>query len=226
MKLSTGERSAFAELISAPSTILAKLDRYAELLIECGQKFNLVASSTLPHIWSRHFLDSAQLMKLMPQATHAPHDTRENPVLVDLGSGAGFLGLVLEIMGIPNIHLIESIGKKADFLRAVIDDLSLNATVHQCRIESMRGLKADIITARALVPLTELVALAAPLMKANALCLFLKGRNVDAELTVAQKCWMFDHTKVQSLSNPDGSVLVIRNLKKHAKRRLKFSGKS
>jgi 16S rRNA (guanine527-N7)-methyltransferase len=225
MKLSTGERSVFAELTGAPSTTLAKLDRYAELLVEWDRKFNLVASSTLPHIWSRHFLDSAQLIKLMPQSPHAPHDTGKNPILVDLGAGAGFPGLVLDIMGIPNIHLVESIGKKADFLRAAIDDLSLSATVHHCRIESVRGLKADIITARALAPLEKLLALAAPLRKSNAVCLFLKGQNIDAELTEAQKYWMFDHVKVQSLSGPDGSVLVIRNLKKHANRRLKFSRK-
>jgi 16S rRNA (guanine527-N7)-methyltransferase len=187
-----------------------KFQNYAELLTDWNQKFNLVAPSTLPHIWSRHFLDSAQLFPFIPKKPHQ--------ILADLGSGAGFPGLVLSLMGVKNVHLIESTGKKADFLRAVINELELDAVVHQCRIEEMRDFKADIITARALAPLKELFPLAARLMKKDSLCLFLKGQKAQEELTESKKYWMFDCSATQSLSDPSGSVLAIRNLKNAARK--------
>jgi 16S rRNA (guanine527-N7)-methyltransferase len=109
-------------------------ERYAELLIEWNKKINLVAPSTLSDLWSRHFLDSAQLYGLLPPKTQN---------LVDLGSGAGFPGLVLALMGVPEVHLIESIGKKARFLEAVAAELAPNVTVHHARIEKFRHIRAN-----------------------------------------------------------------------------------
>lgn len=199
------EKSEFIRLTGAPHEAVARLDRYAELLAEWNEKFNLIAPSTLAHIWSRHFLDSAQLLPLLPEKF-------EHQVLVDLGSGAGFPGLVLSIMGVPGVHLIESTGKKAGFLRTVIADLGLKAVVKQCRVEELESFRADIITARALAPLNELLSLAARIAKKETLCLFLKGQKADVELTEARKCWMFDCTKTKSLSDSSGTVLAIRNL--------------
>ena len=204
------ERTKFQELTSASRETMEKLDRYAALLTQWSEKFNLVAPSTLPHIWSRHFLDSAQLFPLIPKR-------EDRQLLADLGSGAGFPGLVLSAMGVPNVHLVESTGKKADFLRTVIAELGLDAVVRQNRIEDLIDFRADIITARALAPLKELLPLVMPLLRKGTICLFLKGQNADAELTESQKYWMFDTERQQSLSDPSGSVLIIKNLIKNAK---------
>jgi len=186
-----------------PRGTLAKLKRYAQLLAEWNAKFNLVAESTLPDVWTRHFLDSAQLMKYIP-------DTAKS--IADIGSGAGFPGLVLSIMGAPNVRLIESTGKKVNFLHAVIDELKLDAKVHKCRVESMENFKVDVVTARALAPLKDALKLAKPLMKKDSLCLMLKGEKAPAELTESAKYWTFDCETIPSLSNRSGIVLIIRNL--------------
>jgi 16S rRNA (guanine527-N7)-methyltransferase len=209
------EKTSFQSHIATPCGVIEKLDRYAKLLAEWNQKFNLVAPSTIPHIWVRHFLDSAQLVSLLPKG--------ENQTLIDLGSGAGFPGLVLSAFAVPNIHLVESTGKKATFLQLVIDELKLDATVHNCRIEDLHGLKADIITARALAPLKDLLQLAKPLLKKSGICLFLKGQKAEAELTESKKYGMFDHTLTQSLSDPSGSILTIRNIESHAAAKPIFS---
>jgi 16S rRNA (guanine527-N7)-methyltransferase len=212
------EKSEFIRLTGAPHEAVVKLERYAELLAEWNQKFNLVAPSTLTHVWSRHFLDSAQLLSLISEGG-------EDRVLADLGSGAGFPGLVLSIMGVPGIHLIESTGKKANFLQTVIDDLKLRAIVNQCRVEELKDFGADIVTARALASLKDLLSLAARITKKDSLCLFLKGKNADVELTEARKCWMFDCTKTESLSDSSGTVLAIRNLKYDTHRQSRISRK-
>ena len=203
--IDTAERADFIRLIPASHEAIAKLDRYAALLIEWSQKFNLVSPSTLPHVWSRHFLNSAQLVPLIPKRP-------DRQLIADLGSGAGFPGLVLSIMGVPDVHLIESTGKKADFLRAVITELELDTEVHQARVEDMLEFRAEIITARALAPLTELLPLAMPLMRKDTICLFLKGQNADVELIEAHKHWTFDCAKTQSLSDPSGNILTISNV--------------
>ncbi len=130
-----------------------------------------------------------------------------------MGSGAGFPGLVLAIMGTQKVHLVESIGKKANFLRLVIDDLELKATVHQERVESLKGLRFDVVTARALKALPELLRYAKPLMHKDSVCLFLKGQQAEAELTEARKYWTFACEKIVSLSDSSGSVLKISDLK-------------
>jgi 16S rRNA (guanine527-N7)-methyltransferase len=183
---------------------ISKLDRYAELLKEWNQKFNLIADSTFPIIWQRHFLDSAQMMKYIPEGAQT---------LADLGSGAGFPGMVLSIMGFPKVHLIESIGKKANFLREVVKQLGLNADVHQMRIESLHKFTFDVITARALKPLPQLLKYAKPLMKKESVGLFLKGKQVEDELTESAKYWKFDYELFPSLSDSSGRVIKIFNLK-------------
>ena len=196
-------REKFQTLLPVSHETLDLLDHYAVMLGEWNKKFNLVAESTLPHIWIRHFLDSAQLMHYIPEGAET---------LVDLGSGAGFPGLVMSILGVPETHLIESTGKKADFLRVVIDEFGLNAQVHQCRIESLKDVRFDVVTARALKPLPELFKLSNPLMKKESYGLFLKGKSHHDELTESARSWTFDYATSPSMSDPSGTVLIIRSL--------------
>src|SRR5436305_15258368 len=139
-----------------------RLDQFVELLLTRQQTLNLIAASTIPQIWTRHVADSLQLLPLAPQARQ----------WIDLGSGAGFPGLVIAcaLVQVPGarVELIESTQKKANFLRDVIDALSLPAIVHARRIEEFTAgntVRFDVVTARALAPLNKLLAYANPLLK-------------------------------------------------------------
>jgi len=196
------EKAVFLKSFAVSRETVERLEHYAALLTHWNGIHNLVAESTLPHLWERHFLDSAQIFP------HIPDGTRS---LIDLGSGAGFPGLILAILGVPDVHLVESTGKKAEFLRLVAAELKLPVTVHQERAEKLKetGLKADVITARALKSLRELFVFSHRLMNPKACCLFLKGQKADAELTEASKYWTFRHEKITSLSDPSGCLLKI-----------------
>jgi len=164
----------------------ARLDRYVALLLEWQIKTNLVAPSTLPNLWTRHISDSLQLLSLAPSAK----------TWVDLGSGGGFPGVVLacalaETPG-ANVHLVERNAKKAAFLREAVRITSAAATVHLVGIgDSVDriGSRVDCVTARALAPLHQLVGFAEPFVSGGAKALFLKGQDVEAELTDATKYW-------------------------------------
>lgn len=162
------------------------MDRYVGLLLEWQAKTNLVAPSTLPHLWTRHIADSLQLLALAPDAK----------VWVDLGSGGGFPGVVLacalaERPG-AHVHLIERNAKKAAFLREALRVTGAPGTVHLADIKDSVdriGCPVDCVTARALAPLHQLVGFAEPLVRRGAKALFLKGQDVEAELTEAAKYW-------------------------------------
>lgn len=204
------ERRAFSDICPVSYETLNKLSLYQEMLISWNAKMNLVAKSTLSCIWTRHFLDSAQLFPLIPTKAFS---------LADLGAGAGFPGLVLAILaqdkGLPlHVHAIESTKKKASFLQAVVNALSLPATIHDERIESIKNLKADVITARALTALPDLLEYGQAVSRKESLFLFLKGRTVSEELTAAQKYWTFGHELHPSCSDKSGNILVIKNLRR------------
>ena len=208
------EQKAFMESCGVSHETIHRLSTYEEMLIEWNEKFNLVAASTLPHIWTRHFLDSAQLMPFIPEKA---------AILADMGAGAGFPGLVLAIMGLerssfPHIHAIESTGKKADFLQAVSEALKLKVTIRRDRIESIRDLKADIITARALKALPELMKYANYLLHKDTTCVFLKGKNLDGELTQARKYWIFKEEIHPSRSDDSGKILLLSEIRYKSKR--------
>jgi 16S rRNA (guanine527-N7)-methyltransferase len=164
----------------------ARLDRYVALLLEWQAKTNLVATSTLPELWTRHIADSLQLLTLAPLAK----------TWVDLGSGGGFPGVVLacalaETPG-ATIHLVERNAKKAAFLREALRVTGAPGTVHLADIgdivDRISG-PIDCVTARALAPLHQLIGFAEPLVRKGAKALFLKGQDVEAELTEATKYW-------------------------------------
>ena len=164
----------------------ARLDRYVELLLEWQAKTNLVAPSTLPHLWTRHVADSLQLLTLAPSAKR----------WADLGSGGGFPGVVLAcaLAESPDtmVHLVERNAKKAAFLREALRVTDSLGTVHLAEIgdtvERLVG-KVDCVAARAVAPLHQLIGFAGPLVQGGAKALFLKGRDVEAELTEATKYW-------------------------------------
>jgi 16S rRNA (guanine527-N7)-methyltransferase len=164
----------------------ARLDRYIALLVEWQAKTNLIAPSTLPHLWTRHVSDSLQLLELAPSAR----------TWVDLGSGGGFPGVVLacSLAQTPgaHVHLIERNAKKAAFLREALRVTSSPGTVHLADIgdsvDRITG-PVDCVTARALASLHQLIGFAEPLVRRGAKALFLKGQDVEAELTEATKYW-------------------------------------
>jgi 16S rRNA (guanine527-N7)-methyltransferase len=164
----------------------ARLDAYVDLLLQWQAKTNLVASSTLPNLWTRHISDSLQLLALVPEAK----------VWVDLGSGGGFPGVVLAcaMADTPGamVHLIERNARKAGFLREALRITGAAGTVHLADIgdsvDSLAG-PVDCVTARAVAPLHQLVGFAEPLVGKGAKALFLKGQDVEAELTEATRYW-------------------------------------
>ncbi|HYB58299.1 MAG TPA: 16S rRNA (guanine(527)-N(7))-methyltransferase RsmG [Alphaproteobacteria bacterium] len=182
---------------------LARLERYAALLRRWQKAVNLVAASTLPDLWRRHMLDSAQLLGLVP----------ERPCrLADLGSGAGFPGLVLAIMGVGEVELIESDARKCAFLREAIRATGASARVREGRIEQLCDGSFDVVTARALAPLSELLGYAQALLAPGGAALFLKGRRLEEELTEARKAWKMSLERFSSISAPGGSILRIREI--------------
>jgi 16S rRNA (guanine527-N7)-methyltransferase len=189
----------------------ALLDRFVEFLLPWTQKTNLIARSTVSTLWTRHIADSLQLVDLAPEAK----------CWVDLGSGAGFPGIVvacaLPAQAGTAVHLIESNGKKATFLREAANHLGLPIEVHAVRIEDFvknSGLRPDVVTARAVAPLNHLMELAQPLLARGATGLFSKGQHVEGELTQAAKCWKIDAELVPSKTNSQARIVVVRGLER------------
>ena len=185
-----------------------KLKIYQRLLEEWQAKVNLVSSSTLPNSWERHFKDSLQLLKFLPKG---PLD------LVDLGSGAGFPGLVLAIACPQNLKvtLVESDLKKCVFLENVSRETFSPVKIFNERIENISPEnKFDVITARGLAPLPTLLEYAIPLMKKKAFCLFLKGKEVNQEIQNGQKKWEFKLELFPSLTDARSSILKITHPKR------------
>ncbi|HEY6858623.1 MAG TPA: 16S rRNA (guanine(527)-N(7))-methyltransferase RsmG [Pseudolabrys sp.] len=187
-----------------------RLDTYVKVFLLWQSKLNLVASSTLHELWTRHIADSLQLLPLVPKAR----------VWVDFGSGGGFPGIPIAcaLAGQPGaqVHLIESNGKKAAFLREAVRATRVPAVVHQGRAEKFGESCAETVhavTARAVAPLKILCDQAFPLIIRGAVGLFPKGQDVDAELTDAAKYWTLDVSKVPSKTSPESSIVVIRSLK-------------
>lgn len=183
------------------------LMRYAALLLEWNQKVNLISRRSPGDLWERHMLDSAQLLEALPPA---PADRPRR--LADLGSGGGFPGLVLAILGAGEVHLVESDGRKAAFLRAVSRETEIPVTVHAARIEALPPLQADCVTARALAPLPKLLGYVARHLVPGGRALLLKGRTREGELTLARKQWSMSLRERPSLSDPESALLMIENI--------------
>ena len=204
------DKARALQLVPVSRETEKRLDMFVEALLLWQQTTNLIASSTVGQIWTRHVADSLQLIGLAPEAR----------VWVDFGAGGGFPGLPIAcaLADKPGavVHLVESNGKKAAFLREATRLTGVPAKVHQERAEKFgESCKETVhaVTARALAPLKTLCDQAFPLVARGAVALFPKGQDVDAELTEAAKYWSIEAEKVPSKTSPDGCVLVIRSVK-------------
>lgn len=161
-------------LFNVSRETLSSLQEYESLLRRWQKSINLVSQSTLDNIWERHILDSVQLLPYIPESTN---------IIADLGSGAGFPGLVLALCGEGRftVHLVESDTRKGVFLQEVIRKTGANAKLHSERIERLSPLNADVVTARALAPLPKLWSYATRHLSTSGMGLFLKGQNVEKE---------------------------------------------
>ena len=187
----------------------ARLDRFVALLLDEQRKINLICKASVATLWTRHIADSLQLLELAPDAR----------LWVDLGSGAGFPGLVLAcaLADSPGaqVHLVESTLKKANFLRQTANLIGAPVMVHAVRIEDFLktfGAKPDVVTARALAPLDKLLGLAQPLLEKGAQGLFPKGQDVEHELTQASKYWSFEPVLVPSKTQPLSRIVCVRSV--------------
>ena len=211
---------AFRAAANVSRETLDRLERYAALLQKWNRSINLVARGSLADLWRRHMLDSAQLWPLLPQL-------QERPLrILDLGSGAGFPGLVLAIMGTAEglsasgggaeVHLVEADKKKAAFLREAARIAEAPVTLHVQRIESLAPFPVDAVTARACAPLPRLLDYAAPFLQqyqsgaSPAVGLFLKGRDVDRELAEAGEKWKIEAELLPSRTDAAAKILRIQ----------------
>lgn len=187
-----------------------KLKLCQQALCEWQNKFNLVSKNSLEDAWNRHFLDSAQLFPLLPPSAKN---------LVDLGSGAGFPGMVLAIMAAEKtpylkLTLVESITKKTLYLNHLKQICGCNnVEIINDRIEKLSGKSFDVVTARAVTALTDLLAYACPLLKKDGVCIFPKGRSFEEEIKQAEKKWNFEYQTVPSTTGEDGVILIVKKLK-------------
>ena len=182
------------------------MEAYVALLIRWNRRINLVSRGSLQDLWRRHVLDSGQLIDYLP-----PSD--QPLVMADIGSGAGFPGVVLAILGAGQVHLIEADGRKAAFLREAVRVTGCPAVVHHGRMESLSLPRVDLVTARACAPLMQLLDYTNRLVSRSGTGpprgLFLKGKSFEEELTAAQKEWSISVERFQSRSDPNGAILRI-----------------
>lgn len=192
----------FRQQMGTGAEAMDRLTAYLDLLRTWQQRINLVGPRTLDDPWRRHMLDSAQLLPMIPPRAQS---------LLDIGSGAGFPGLVLAILGVPDVHLVESDQRKCVFLQEAARRTDTRVTVHRRRMEKLDPFPVDVITARACAPLDRLLEMAHAFNGKNAIFLFPKGRNADQELTESQKKWMMKVTRIKSLTDSFAQILQIED---------------
>lgn len=183
--------------------IEARLAAYVTLLAKWNARINLVGPKTLDDPWTRHILDSAQLKPFLPAAPCT---------LVDLGSGAGLPGLILAILGVGTVHLVESDARKCVFLREAARVTGTEVTIHNLRIEAAPAIAADVVTARALAPLAELLPMTARFLKPSGRAVLLKGARWAEELTTAHKSWHMTTNDHPSVTDPAARILLVESL--------------
>lgn len=188
--------------------LIDQLQSFLALSTKWNAKINLVARSTIDNAWRRHIVDSAQIFVCAEE---------EHSCWLDIGSGGGFPGIVIAILAehfLPHlqVHLVESDRRKSVFLTHAGRVLGLGIQVSTCRIEDLPPQKADVVSARALAPLSQLCSYAAPHLGDKGVCAFLKGENAVDEIAQARKDWLFDLDCRASITEPRASVIFLRRL--------------
>ena len=180
-----------------------KLERYATLLTEESGRQNLISSSTIDHLWERHILDSAQLVRFEPHAGSS---------WADIGAGAGLPGIVVACVVDGPVTLIEPRRLRADFLHKLVESIDLNAKVFCGKVERAGG-EYDVITARAVAPLAKLLKISAHLSTRNTVWALPKGRNAERELAEAQQAWQGRFHVEQSVTDADSKIVVATGVR-------------
>ncbi len=197
--------------LDVPRETLPALKSYGDMLVKWQSAKNLVSKSTLPDLWRRHFLDSAQLYPLLKK-----HIQTERPVIMDIGSGAGFPGLVLAALNYGNVHIVEANSRKCVFMSQVARQTNTHVAVHNQRIEKLSPFPVDIITSRACASIVQLLEWAEPFVNQTTELWFLKGTGVDEELTQAQQTWNMEIDSFISRSDKTGKIIRLRHVKRLA----------
>lgn len=203
--MSDAGKSIFLRCVNVSRETLERLERYAALLEQWQPKINLVGPKTMADYWTRHFLDSAQLLPYLG----APGR------IVDLGSGAGFPGLVLAIVTGIETHLVDSDQRKCIFLREVSRETSAPVMVHNARAEAIAPLGADLITARAFAPLADILTMGSAHLAPGGRMLLLKGEGWREEVAVAERVgWMFHVKHFPSQTSGESAILALTDIKR------------
>lgn len=189
------------DFLDVPRETQEKLDGYVQLLIKWQARINLISSKTLPEIWHRHILDSAQLVSYLPKTPS---------VILDMGSGAGLPGIILAILTRHQLHLVESDSRKIAFMRTALRETGTSAILHEQRMEAVPALRPDIITARALAPLSQLITLASAQHHEKIEYLFLKGREAKQELTALPACPKMEAECLPSMTDSQASIIRLK----------------
>ena len=199
----------FATETNVSRETLTAFSTWNDILKTWNKRINLVAPGEIDSFWHRHAFDSWQLTTYLPPTWNR---------IVDLGSGGGFPGIALGIFakqrGQGEVHLVESIGKKATFLKTVSRNLSLPVQVHGERVEALDPLEADVITARAFAPLPRLLAYATPHLKPGGVLILPKGEKAEAEIAEARTDWIFDVESFKSLTSDSATILRLSGLER------------
>lgn len=192
-------------MIHFPPDIQLRLEAYQSLLLKWQKSVNLISDSTIIDVWNRHFIDSAQLAKFI---------TKPNPIIVDIGSGGGFPGMVLAIILDGDLHLIESDQKKCVFLSQVSRETKTKVIIHNDRIERSSISNVDYITSRACANVSQLFSWTQNLVSHETKCLFLKGKNYSIEIDEAKKEWQFDVAIHPSITDLESAILELSHIRR------------
>lgn len=195
------EKNILRDTLNVSRETLEKLEVYGHHLLKWNDTYNLIGSSTEDDLGMRHFIDSAQLL---------PHIPATAKSLLDIGSGAGFPGLVLSICGVKNVHLVDPNQKKCLFLRHIARTLHLSVTIHQCAVEGVQLDPFDVITSRAFAALSQIFVASKHLSCPKTTYLLLKGQDYKKELEELQMIWTVRHKIIDSMTSPTGKILVIK----------------
>ncbi len=181
------------------------LSNFIASLLQKNDEFNFIGRSTIENIWERHVLDSAQLLRFIEN---------KNIKFADFGSGAGFPGIILSILGLKEIHLIEKSFRKSEFLRNSKIFSKNKIFVHQSKLEELEKIEFDCVVSRALAPLDKLLNYSGKFLKKDGYCLFLKGKNLSQEIELAKKSFEFEYETSPSLTSQESKIIKISKISK------------